>query len=143
MKMAGIIIVGVDGNSTSMKAARVAANLAKSLGSTLRVVTAFGEDKTEKVEIGNDEWFLSTADEAERVAQRVADELKVSGVKTEYSSALGKPADVLLEEATKLKADLIVVGNVRMQGLKRVLGSVANAVSHNAPCDVYNVKTDD
>ncbi|GAA4655662.1 universal stress protein [Arthrobacter cryoconiti] len=140
--MTGIIIVGVDGNSTSMKAARVAAHLAKSLGSTLRVVTAFGEDKTEKVEIGNDEWFLSTADEAERVAQRVADELKTIGVKTEYSSALGKPAEVLIEEATRAKADLIVVGNIRMQGLKRVLGSVANAVSHNAPCDVYIVKTD-
>lgn len=140
--MAGLIIVGVDGNSTSMKAARVAAELAKATGRTLRVVTAFGEDKTEKVSIGNDEWFLSTADEAERVAQRVAEELKISGVKTEYSSALGKPADVLLEEATKLKADLIVVGNVRMQGLARVLGSVANAVSHNAPCDVYIVKTD-
>ena len=136
--MAGIIIVGVDGNSTSMKAARVAAELAKATGRTLRVVTAFGEDKTEKVSIGNDEWFLSTA----RVAQRVAEELKISGVKTEYSSSLGKPADVLLEEATKLQADMIVVGNVRMQGLARVLGSVANAISHNAPCDVYIVKTD-
>lgn len=141
--MAGTIIVGVDGNSTSMKAARVAATLAKSLGSTLRVVTAFGEDRTEKVEIGNDEWFLSTADEAERVARIVADELKLSGVRTEYASALGKPAEVLIEEATRAKADLIVVGNVRMQGIKRVLGSVANAVSHNAPCDVYIVKTDD
>lgn len=140
--MAGLIIVGVDGNSTSMKAARVAADLAKSLGKTLRVVTAFGVDKTEKVEIGNDEWFLSTADEAERVAQRVAEELKVSGVQTEYTSNMGKPADVLLEEATRLNADLIVVGNVRMQGLARVLGSVANAVSHNAPCDVYIVKTE-
>lgn len=141
--MAGTIIVGVDGNSTSMKAARVAAHLAKSLGSTLRVVTAFGEDRTEKVEIGSDEWFLSTADEAERVARIVADELKLTGVKTEYSSAQGKPAEVLIDEAKRSDADLIVVGNVRMQGIKRVLGSVANAVSHNAPCDVYIVKTDD
>jgi nucleotide-binding universal stress UspA family protein len=92
-KMAGIIVVGVDGNSTSMKAARTAAGLAKALGATLSVVTAYGEDKTEKVEIGNDQWFLSTADEAERVAQRVAEELKSSGIETVYSSALGKPAD--------------------------------------------------
>lgn len=141
--MAGMIVVGVDGNSTSMKAARVAAELAKATGRVLRVVTAFSEDKTEKVNIGNDEWFLSTADEAERVARRVADELKMSGVRTEYSSAMGKPAEVLLEEAEKLNAELIVVGNVRMQGLGRVLGSVANAVSHNAPCDVYIVKTAD
>jgi len=140
--MAGIIVVGVDGNSTSMKAARTAAGLAKALDATLSVVTAYGEDKTEKVEIGNDAWFLSTADEAERVAQRVAEELKSSGIETVYSSALGKPADVLMDEAARVGATMIVVGNVRMQGLKRVLGSVANAVSHNAPCDVYIVKTD-
>ena len=28
-----------------------------------------------------------------------------------------------------------------MQGLARVLGSVANSVAHGAPCDVYIVKT--
>lgn len=140
--MAGTIIVGVDGNATSMKAAHVAANLAKALDSTLRVVTAYGEDRTEKVEIGNDEWFLSTAAEADRVARMVAEELKLTGVRTEYASGLGKPAEVLLDEASRFDANLIVVGNVRMQGIKRVLGSVANAVSHNAPCDVYIVKTD-
>ena len=35
-----------------------------------------------------------------------------------------------------------MVGNRRMQGLGRVLGSVANSVAHNAPCDVYIAKTD-
>jgi nucleotide-binding universal stress UspA family protein len=37
---------------------------------------------------------------------------------------------------------MIVVGNRRMQGIGRVLGSVANSVAHNAPCDVYIAKTD-
>lgn len=141
--MAGIIIVGVDGNETSLKAAHTAAGLAKALDATLSVVTAFGEDRTEKFEIGNDEWIVSTADEAERVAQRVAQELQSSGITTQYSAARGKPADVLIAAAEKSSAQLIVVGNVRMRGLKRVLGSVANTVAHNAPCDVYIVKTTD
>ena len=38
-------------------------------------------------------------------------------------------------------ADVIVVGNRRMQGVGRLLGSVANEVAHNAPCDVFIVKT--
>jgi nucleotide-binding universal stress UspA family protein len=36
---------------------------------------------------------------------------------------------------------MIVVGNRRMQGLGRLLGSVANDVAHHAPCDVHIVKT--
>jgi nucleotide-binding universal stress UspA family protein len=36
---------------------------------------------------------------------------------------------------------LIVVGNVRMQGLGRVLGSVGSDVLHQAPCSVLIVKT--
>jgi nucleotide-binding universal stress UspA family protein len=48
---------------------------------------------------------------------------------------------VILDEAQKVGADLIVIGNVRMQGAKRVLGAVANDVLHHAPCDVLLVKT--
>ena len=36
---------------------------------------------------------------------------------------------------------MIVVGNKRVQGLARVLGSVASAVAQHAPCDVYIAKT--
>ena len=43
--------------------------------------------------------------------------------------------------ASRLGAQLIVVGNVGMKGLGRVLGSVASSVALNAPCDVYIVKT--
>ncbi|WP_427015724.1 universal stress protein [Pseudarthrobacter sp. P1] len=139
--MSGIIIVGVDGNDTSMKAARTAAALAKATGATLSVITAYGQDRTEKVEIGNDEWFLSTADEAEKVARSVAAELGADGVATTYSSVQGKPAEALIAEAERVGASMIVVGNVRMKGLGRVLGSVANTVAHNAPCDVHIVKT--
>jgi nucleotide-binding universal stress UspA family protein len=59
----------------------------------------------------------------------------------ESSPIQGKPADALVEEAKRLGADLIVVGNRRVQGIGRVLGSVATDVAHHAPCDVYIVKT--
>ena len=42
-----------------------------------------------------------------------------------------------------MDARMIVVGNRRMHGIGRVLGSVANSVAHNAPCDVYIANTYD
>ena len=57
-------------------------------------------------------------------------------------AARGKPAEALIAEAERTNALMIVVGNRRMQGIGRLLGSVANSVAHNAPCDVYIAKTD-
>ena len=47
----------------------------------------------------------------------------------------------MLSHAEYVGADLIVVGNVRMQGISRVLGSVGNEVLRSAPCSVLIVKT--
>jgi nucleotide-binding universal stress UspA family protein len=46
------------------------------------------------------------------------------------------PADAICEVATQVKADVIVVGNKGMTGVRRVLGSVPNSVAHQAPCAV-------
>jgi nucleotide-binding universal stress UspA family protein len=46
-----------------------------------------------------------------------------------------------VQVATDIGADLIVVGNRRVQGIGRLLGSVATDVAQHAPCDVYIVKT--
>jgi nucleotide-binding universal stress UspA family protein len=139
--MAGIIIVGVDGSDTAMKAARKAAKLAASVGAELRVVTAHESDTTEVVEIGNDKWYIHESEKAEKVARDVAAELGADGLRTSFTAVLGKPQDALVEEAERVNARLIVVGNVGMQGLGRVLGSVATSVAHKAACDVYIAKT--
>lgn len=139
--MSGIVIVGVDGSETAMKAARTAADMAQAMGATLNVVTAYASDKTEVVEIAGEDWTVSDSEQAHKVAQRVAALLGASGVSTTYTAARGKPHEVLISEAERLEAKVIVVGNRRMQGLGRVLGSVANTVAHNAPCDVYIAKT--
>ena len=44
--------------------------------------------------------------------------------------------------ASEVAADLIVVGNRGMTGIGRFLGSVPNAVAHQAPCSVLIVDTD-
>jgi nucleotide-binding universal stress UspA family protein len=139
--MSGIIVVGVDGSGTARKAAEAARDLSVALGATLHVVSAFDTDRTEVYGSGSDKWIVSDAGEAEKVAKDIAASLAVGGLPVTYSAARGKPADALIREAERLEARMIVVGNRRMQGLGRVLGSVANSVAHNAPCDVYIANT--
>ncbi|PRB40751.1 universal stress protein [Arthrobacter sp. MYb23] len=140
--MTGVVIVGVDGSETAMRAAKAAQQLAIGLGANLRVVSAFDSNRTEVVEIGTDKWIVSDAAEAEAVARAVAERLTDDRLEVTYSAARGKPGEALVKEAEIQDARLIVVGNRRMQGLGRVLGSVANTVAHTAPCDVYIAKTD-
>ena len=78
---------------------------------------------------------------AEAIAAEVAGSLGNVVPRVESSPIQGKPAEALVEEAKRLGADLIVVGNRRVQGIGRILGSVASDVAQHAPCDVYIVKT--
>ena len=135
------IVVGVDGSETAAMAAEAAARLAVGLGRPLHVVTAYQDDETVHIEVGSDVFTVSTMDSAAGVAKAVATLLARPGLEVTSGAGAGKPHDVLIEEAERLDAAIIVVGNRRMQGPGRLLGSVANSVAHHAPCDVYIVKT--
>ena len=104
-------------------------------------MTAFDKVTKKRIEINQDAWVITSADEAEAQAATVARSLAVPGVKIEVVAMRGKPAEALVAEARRRKAELIVVGNRRVQGMSRLLGSVASAVAKNAPCDVQIVKT--
>jgi nucleotide-binding universal stress UspA family protein len=55
----------------------------------------------------------------------------------------GNPAEVLIGEAARTDAGLLVVGSVGMRGARRfLLGNVPNKVSHHAATDLLIVKTD-
>ena len=139
--MNGPIVVGVDGSETASRAAERARDLALALGAPLHVVSAFDTDNTEVLGSGSDTWIVSDADTAAKVAKDVAQSLEVPGISVTYDAVRGKPAEAIIAEAERVEARLIVVGNRRMQGITRILGSVANSVAHSAPCDVYIVKT--
>ena len=138
--MNGIIVVGVDGSATAHKAAESARDLAAALGTSLHVVSAFDSGRSEVLGSGSDQRTVSNGDTAEHVARTVAEAMGTD-VKVTYSAARGRPADALIKEALRVEARIIVVGNRRMQGIGRVLGSVANSVAHNALCDVYIANT--
>jgi nucleotide-binding universal stress UspA family protein len=137
------IVCGVDASETAGAAARKAAELARLAGAHLRLVSAYGKFEAETFVSGEERFVYTTEREAQHVAQRVLAALRQAfpGVQMSAEGADGKPGEALVRVAHESKADLIVVGNKRVQGLARVLGSVARDVAAHAPCDVYVAHT--
>lgn len=141
--MENIIVTGVDGSETATLAARRAAETAQAFGASLHVVTAYGPGERRTLADGVEKVIINLVEDAERTVAQAADELRneFPELTITASVAHGNPADVLVGEAEKRDARLIVVGNKRVQGPARILGSIARSVTANAPCDVYVAHT--
>lgn len=138
------IVVGVDGGATSEQATREAAALAEGTGATLHLVTATkrsGSSGSNIVRGGGDEsWSVSDVDRASGMLRELA---RTLGTTAEVTCMVldGDPAKAIVAEADRIDADLIVIGNQRVNGVARVLGAVAVDVVRHAPCSVYIAKT--
>ncbi|MGN0062996.1 MAG: universal stress protein [Nocardioides sp.] len=143
--MAPKIVVGVDNSITAAAAADRAATLAAALGAELHVVSAFGKQEVETVEIGHETFVISSADEARQLTESLAARLHLAHPElTVVTSGLeGRAATAITDHAESIGASLIVIGNKRVQGPSRVLGSIATAILHKAHCDVYVAHTHD
>src|SRR4051794_30872568 len=117
-----LIIVGVDGNEPSERAARTAATLASRTGAHLHVVCAFPREQVAEIEDDGHRQRIAISEESAEIAAQVAARISHDPSRTTSSAAQGRPAEVLVAEAERLGADLIVVGNKRVQGIARVLG---------------------
>ena len=134
------IVVGISDAPTSHIAARTAVELAALAGARVHFVTAVDRATQEVVGVATDRFVFDSVDLARESIERVVRTLDVE-VEYTVSAVEAAPARALIDVATEVNADLIVVGNVRMQGIGRVLGSVGSEVLHNAPCNVLIVKT--
>lgn len=134
------IVVGYTETDTALVALRQAAELAVQLGGALHVVTALDDPSVEILHAGGDKFVIDDFEKAETAIRQAMARFDQA---PEFTVAVldAKPADALVDEAARLDAELIVVGNVRMQGPGRVLGSVGSKVLHHAPCSVLVVKT--
>ena len=122
------IVVGYDGSDTARKAVEEAASVARDTSAELHVVQVLSAPL-----IGAG--ASATDDETDRLRLTFPD------LDMEPAVLHGPAARVIVDFATAIEADLIVVGNRRVQGLSRVLGSVAIDVLRNAPCSVYVAHT--
>ncbi len=133
------IVVGYDGTERAKRAVEQAADLATALGSRLHFVTAVPKNQIHKVGESTDEQYLSCVEIAEGQLTQLA--TKYNHLDFRASAAVGAPAKVIVEEAERVDADLIMVGNKHVQGVSRVLGSVADDVAQKASCAVLVAKT--
>lgn len=67
----------------------------------------------------------------------VAERLRAIGYQAHGVAVTGTPTAIILQEASTLRSDLILLGTRGRQGITRfVLGSVSHAVLHKTPCPV-------
>ena len=78
---------------------------------------------------------------AAELTKKASESLKRKGPKIETAVREGDARSVIVDEAEKWSADLIVLGSHGYSGIKRLLlGSVASSVVSHAPCSVEIVR---
>ncbi|MGI9019276.1 MAG: universal stress protein [Solirubrobacterales bacterium] len=142
------IVVGTDGSDTASEAVRHATELAKAMGASLEVVSAFEPVPQERLrgeaaEVPGDVAHgIGPREDVNVSLEAAAGPAREAGVTVSTHAREGEAADAILDVAEETSADLIVVGNKGMAGAKRfLLGSVPNKISHHALCGVYIVRT--
>jgi nucleotide-binding universal stress UspA family protein len=139
-------VVGTDGSETAKVAVAEAVRLAKSLGAEVHLVSSYKPLRGAKIagapEGAAKVWAPLPDANVEAVLSEAAAGARMEGVNVETHALEDEPADALLKVADDVGATMIVVGSRGMHGAKRVLGSVPNAVSHKASCNVLIVSTD-
>jgi nucleotide-binding universal stress UspA family protein len=139
--MFDVILVGADDSPTARRAVEAACEICAMSKGTLHIVTAF--DQLSFVGGGDTHEFKNVVNEEDGKAllQTLSFIAKKHQVEPVLHSAKGDAADILIAKADEVGADLIVVGNRGMKGVRRVLGSVPNSVAHGAACSVLIVDT--
>ena len=121
-----VILVGVDGSESSMRAAAYAGGLARRQHALLAVVyvqpvlaagAALGAPVMERTDEFDDDLVAQIRDAAERVRG-------IFEVRWEFHTFRGDPYAGLVTAAEELKADAVVVGASEQAG-HRIIGSVA------------------
>ena len=117
------ILIASDGSATADRAARKGLELAQEIDAPVTLVFV-GHPATGK---------LVMEDTVEVYGQ---------GVETDIRLLQGDPAELILQTATEVGADVVVVGNRGLQGAKGfLLGSVPEAVLDGAAVDVLLCRT--
>jgi nucleotide-binding universal stress UspA family protein len=143
-----LIVVGTDGSDTAAQAVRQAVDLAKSVGATIELVSAYEQVPAQRLneerrEAPEDiQWAINPREDVDATLEAAAAVAREADVPVNSHARRGDPADAIVDVAEEREADLIIVGNKGMTGARRfLLGSVPNKISHHAPCSVLIVRT--
>ncbi|MCL4518424.1 MAG: universal stress protein [Thaumarchaeota archaeon] len=141
----GNILVAVDGSKYSDRVVDYSCGLAKKLSSkiTLLYVSRYPEliEEYVSIEKSPEPQAERSVAIAEGVVSKLGDRVKNQGVPYEVVIESGNPATKILEKASEMKVDMIVVGLKGLHGVDEIrsLGSVARRVIESAQCPVVVV----
>jgi nucleotide-binding universal stress UspA family protein len=138
------VVVGTDGSPNAETAVRRAAEIAKSDGAVMYLVTAFPDVPTysEGIASSAKRQRIDLREVAEGLLSRTAEELP-QDLEVMTAAREGDPAQVILDVSRESDADLIVIGARGLTGIRRfLLGSVSSKLSHHAPSSLMIVRED-
>lgn len=144
------VVVGADGSDSSLRAVRRAGALAGACGARLVIVCAYlparaGERQARRAreDAGAGAEPVVGQAPAEDTVRVAADEARAAGAADiEQLAVVGSPVETLLDVVVRAGADLLVVGNRGLTGLKgRLLGSVPFDLARRSSVDVLVVHT--
>jgi nucleotide-binding universal stress UspA family protein len=139
--MFSTVVVGADDSSTAREAVMIAADVAHTGGAQLHIVTAYDPKSVRLDHLPEELRYAGGEHPAEALLRRLSELVRDRGLEPIVHAAEGDPVDAIVAVAESVDADLIVVGNKGMKGVRRVLGSVPNSVAHKAPCSVLIADT--
>ncbi len=137
------ILVGIDGSEASLKTARRAAEIAKSMGSSLLLVSIVPPPTVLLGELLVPE--VVDTRPLKEAAEKALSKLKETiasdyGIEAQTIVAIGDPGDQIVEIASQEDVDLIVVGRRGLSRLERLfIGSVTKKVLERTHTDVLVV----
>lgn len=136
------ILVAVDGSESSLKAARLAADIAVRFGAKLTLVHV-----VPKLLLPPDVYGLTIAEVekehrvyADRLLEKAVAALEEPGLEVSTTVLYGSPAEAIAEECAASDVGLIVIGSRGMGAVARMfLGSTSDRLVHISPKPVLVV----
>ena len=143
--MVRTVAVGTDGSGTADRAVEFAIDMAARYEARIVFISAYvpvreSRLQRERADVPDDlQWTINPAEDVDATLRECEERADEKGLRWASEAREGDPARILVQLAESNDADVLVIGNKGMQ--RKVLGSVPNSVSHNAPCSVMIVKT--
>jgi universal stress protein A len=139
------ILVAVDLSSESRAVLEAAKSVTARTGGRMHLVTVvkpltqvYGGLDMAPIASGAVSFEEEASTQARKQLENLAEEYGID--KNDVHVILGAPGSEIRELARSTKADLIVIGSHGRHGFSLLLGSTANAVLHDAGCNVLAVR---
>lgn len=135
------ILLAVDGSEHAHEAAKVAGDLARLSGGTLRVVTAFEKLSRHLGEPNLSHAIAERMEKAEQILSEATERIGEIPGDCETEALEGDPAETILRVADTFDVDIIIMGTRGLGDMRSlILGSQSHKVVSAATCPVMLVR---